>query len=147
MVSTFRSYSASQLGANFIITGQISKTGTRTPPREYNAWWSQETLSVYRLYDKKDICGLASLVLFSQSLKFLYFNVHNQIISTKYTSLLSSRFPFNLLTRMSAKKSPNRACAGFTASTLIKHNSCLIDVCRKGHRLCRSQGDKAAIWL
>ena len=40
-----------------IITDQISKTGTRTPPREYNAWWSQETLSIYRLDDKKDICG------------------------------------------------------------------------------------------
>ena len=40
-----------------IITGQISKTGTRTPPREYNAWWSQETLIIYRLDDKKDICG------------------------------------------------------------------------------------------
>jgi len=39
------------------ITSQISKMGTRTPPREYNTWWSQETLSVYRLDDKKDICG------------------------------------------------------------------------------------------
>jgi len=39
-----------------MITGQISKTGTQTPPREYNAWWSQETLSVYRLDDKEDIC-------------------------------------------------------------------------------------------
>jgi hypothetical protein len=28
------------------------KSGTRTPPREYNAWWSQEKLSVYRLDDK-----------------------------------------------------------------------------------------------
>ena len=34
------------------ITGQFSKSGARTPPREYNAWWSQETLSVYRLYSK-----------------------------------------------------------------------------------------------
>ena len=40
--------------AEDVITGQ---TGTRTPPREYNAWWSQETLSVYQLVDKKDICG------------------------------------------------------------------------------------------
>jgi len=35
------------------ITGQISKSGTGTPHKEYNAWWSQETLSVYRLDDKK----------------------------------------------------------------------------------------------
>jgi len=27
------------------------------PLREYNAWWSQETLSIYRLDDKMDICG------------------------------------------------------------------------------------------
>jgi len=37
-----------------LITGQVSKTGTRTPPRENNAWWSQET--VYRLDEKKDNC-------------------------------------------------------------------------------------------
>jgi hypothetical protein len=29
-----------------IITGQFSKSGTRTPLREYYVWWSQETLSV-----------------------------------------------------------------------------------------------------
>ena len=28
------------------------KSGTRTPPREYNVWWSQDTLYVYRLYDR-----------------------------------------------------------------------------------------------
>jgi len=37
-----------------IIPGQISKSGTRTPPREYYVWWPQETLNVYRLDDKKD---------------------------------------------------------------------------------------------
>jgi len=39
------------------ITGQISKLGTRTPLREYNAWWSQEMLSIYRLNNMKDNCG------------------------------------------------------------------------------------------
>ena len=34
------------------ITDQFSQSGARTPPREYNAWWSQETLSVYQLYSK-----------------------------------------------------------------------------------------------
>jgi len=41
----------------FIIIGQISKSGTRTPLREYNAWWLQETLSSYRLDGKKNVCG------------------------------------------------------------------------------------------
>jgi len=70
-----------------IITGPNSRTGTRPLPTEYNGWWSQKTLSVYRLDDKKDNCGLTSLVLFSQSLQFLYFNIHNQEVSadkTKY---------------------------------------------------------------
>jgi len=35
-----------------ILTGQISKSGTRTPPRGYKVWWSQEKLIVYRLDDK-----------------------------------------------------------------------------------------------
>jgi hypothetical protein len=30
------------LCAKFAITGQVSKSGTRTPLREYNARWSQE---------------------------------------------------------------------------------------------------------
>jgi len=68
-----------------------------------------------------------------------------QIISTEYTSLLPSRFLFNLLTPLSAKKSPNPACASFTASTLLKHNSCVTDVCRKGQRMYCSQGDSGNI--
>ena len=81
---------------NCIITGHISKIPTRTPPREYTAWWSQAMLSVYRLDDKKDICGLASLVLFSQSLQIfiMYYSQSiylcpalSQIVSTIYTSL------------------------------------------------------------
>jgi len=35
-----------------LLTGQISKWGKRIAPREYNAWRSQEILSVYRLNDK-----------------------------------------------------------------------------------------------
>ena len=30
------------------------KVGTRTPPREYKVCWSQETLNVFRLYEKMD---------------------------------------------------------------------------------------------
>ena len=39
------------------------KSGTRTPPREYYACWSQEIMSVYHLDHNKDICGQVSLVL------------------------------------------------------------------------------------
>ena len=31
------------------ITGQTSKAGKRIPPKEYEFWWSQETLGVFRL--------------------------------------------------------------------------------------------------
>jgi hypothetical protein len=37
------------------LTGQISKSGTRTPFREYNVWWSQETLCGYRLDKRRTI--------------------------------------------------------------------------------------------
>ena len=49
-------------------------------------------------------------------------------ILSQNTFLLSLCSPFNFLTRVLAKKSLNSTCASFTASTLIKHNSCLIDV-------------------
>ena len=140
----------------YIITGQISSRVTRTLPREYYAWWSQGILSVYRLDHNKDICGLASLVLLTQSLQFLYFTIHSQYIcvrhlsncTNQYTSLLSSHFPFNLLTRAIAK-SPNPACASFANSTFIKHNSWLIAVSRKRYtcRIYLSQGDKTAVSL
>ena len=58
-----------------------------------------------------DICGQTSLGLLSQSLQFVYFNIHNHIVSgtvinciTEYTSLLSSRFPFNFLTQVPIKR-------------------------------------------
>ena len=41
----------------FAVTGYLSKSGTRAPPREYYAWWSQKLLSVYRLDNNKDNCG------------------------------------------------------------------------------------------
>jgi len=74
------------------ITDQISKTGSRAPPSEYNAWWSLETLSVYRLDDTKDICGLASLGFLSQSLQFVYFNIHNQFICVRYCYKLYQQY-------------------------------------------------------
>jgi hypothetical protein len=49
------------------ITGQISKSVTRTPPREYYVWWSQEMLCVYRLDKKKDnrVYSLRFIVTFN----------------------------------------------------------------------------------
>ena len=131
------------------------KSGARTPPREYYAWWSQGILSICRLDHKKDICGLVSLVLLTQSLQFLYFTIHSQSICVRHCYKLyrpihlfiAVTLPLSLLTRASAKKSPNAACASFAASTVIKHNSWLFAVSRKGYRMCRSQGDKAAVSL
>jgi len=59
------------------------KSETRTPPGEYYAWWSQEILSVYQLDHKKNICGLASLVLLTHSLQ-LYFTIHSQSICVRH---------------------------------------------------------------
>ena len=53
------------------LTGYFSKSGTRAPPREYYAWWSQELLSVYRLGGNMDNCGRAFSGLFSRSLYLL----------------------------------------------------------------------------
>jgi len=93
-------------------------------------------LSVCRLDHKKDICGLASLVLLTQSLQFLYFTIHSQSICVRHCYKLYRpihlfivvTLPLSLLTRASAKKSPNAACASFAASTVIKHNSWLFAV-------------------
>jgi hypothetical protein len=68
--------------------------GTRTAPWEYNAWWLQNTLSIYRLDGEKDIYSYCNL--------FVSGTVRNFI--TKY-SLLSLRSPFNFFTRVLAKKS------------------------------------------
>jgi len=69
--------------------------------------------SFYQLDNNKDICGLESLVLLTQSLKSytLPFAINLLVYSTvtdctnQCTSLLSHFFPFNLLTQAAAKKS------------------------------------------
>ena len=89
-------------------------SGTWTPLREHNVWWSQETYCVHQLDNIKDICGWASFsfIVTVTSNYILYYSHSNylcpallEIVSTKYTSLLSSRFLFNLPTRVPAKKS------------------------------------------
>ena len=45
-----------------------------------------------------------------------------EIASTNYTSLLTTRFPFQIPhTSVSEEVTSNPACASFTVSTLIKH--------------------------
>jgi len=63
------------------ITGQISKSGSRTLPREYNVWWSRGTLSVSTDYMTRRIIEVRPLQVYSHSsFNFCEFNIRNQII-------------------------------------------------------------------
>jgi hypothetical protein len=98
---------------------------------------------------------LASLVLLTQSLQFLYFTIHNQFICDRRCyKLYQTKHLFIVVTltlqpahTVSAKKYPNPVCDSFVASTLIMHKSWLFAVSRKGYTMYRSQGHKAAISL
>jgi hypothetical protein len=69
-----------------VITGQFSKSGTRTPLRECYVWWSQDTLCAYRL-DKEDNrgCSLTNNIPFCYCsviiFKFILTNVSQRNIS------------------------------------------------------------------
>jgi len=94
MISSFRAYRTPQLCAKLAITGQFSKSGTWTPLREYYAWWSQDTLRVSRLDDKR-IIVVRALQLYSHSrFNFYKFNIHNQLFVSGTVSLLAPELFF-----------------------------------------------------
>jgi len=120
------------------ITGEFSKSWTRTPLREYNVWWSQEKLLVVYRLDNKDNRGfchlkfITTIILIFVSLIFIFKMFVSDtagISSTKYSYLLSC--PYSLLTcshECRPQLSPNPVWASVTATSLIKHKQ-LSDWC------------------
>ena len=63
-------------------------------------------------------------------------SIARNFINKIYIFVIVPVFPFPLLARLSAKNCLGTHLeASFTATSLIKHNSCLIDVCRKLQRV------------
>jgi len=91
------------------------------------------TLCVYQLDNTKDNCFKPLLVLLSQSLQIVFFNIHNEINCVRhcyklyqqiYTSLLLSLFPFDLHTPVPAQKSQTQPVLA-SQPPHLKFNSCL----------------------
>ena len=102
--------------ASGIVTGYFSKSGTRAPPREYYAWWSQELLRS----GNKDNCGWAffrfihTYALLVISLTFAI----NYLRPTLLETLSTNTFPYIVTPSISTSShdspltSPCELCLG-----------------------------------
>jgi hypothetical protein len=66
------------LNVEGVLTSQISKSGTRTPPREYNAWWSQKRYVSTDYITCRIIVVRPFQVYFHSYFTFDTFNIYNK---------------------------------------------------------------------